>query len=309
MSVVDQLSSRLADGEVIVIDGGMGTELQARGAPMDHEAWCGIANLEQQDLVRGIHEDFIRAGADVIITNTYPTVRFALEAAGYGDRVEEANRRAVEAALQARENAGDRPVAIAGSMSVWGSWDTQKQPDGERRLREGYGEQASILADAGVDLIVLEMFGASWFPGLDAAASTGLPVWIGPMVDLDDSGRPMLHSPGGPDADFDGALPGLIGPGVTAITVMHSEVEPVVPALEVVKRHWQGPFGAYPHVGTFERPQWVFGDVTPDQFAAQARGWVDLGAQLVGGCCGLRPEHIRALRDQLPSHVPEATTR
>src|ERR1700749_245452 len=83
---------RVDRGEVVDIDGGMGTELEARGAPMDHEAWCGIANLEHPNLVREIHEDYIRAGADVIITNTYPTSRPPLERAGYGDRVVEANR-------------------------------------------------------------------------------------------------------------------------------------------------------------------------------------------------------------------------
>src|SRR5205807_9621699 len=105
MTLIDQLNSRLDAGEVVIIDGGMGTELQARGAKMDHAAWCGLANLDHQDLVREIHEDYIRAGADVIITNTYPTSRFALETGGLGDRVEEANRKATEAALQARENA------------------------------------------------------------------------------------------------------------------------------------------------------------------------------------------------------------
>src|SRR5689334_15401027 len=76
----------------MVIDGGMGTELEARGVPMDHEAWCGLANLEALDVVRAIHDDYIAAGADVIIANTFPTNRPALEAAGAGDRFEEANR-------------------------------------------------------------------------------------------------------------------------------------------------------------------------------------------------------------------------
>ena len=112
----------LATERVVIVDGGMGSELEARGARMDHEAWCGLANLEDPGLVREIHEDYIRAGADVVIANTFPTNRTALAAAGYGDRVEEANRAAVTAALEARERAG-RPVAVAGSMSLWGPHD------------------------------------------------------------------------------------------------------------------------------------------------------------------------------------------
>src|SRR4051794_4472351 len=103
----------------IVIDGGMGTELEARGVPMDHEAWCGLANLGAPDVMRQIHDDYIAAGADVIIANTFPTNRPALEAAGAGDRFEEAHRAAVAAALQARGAAG-RGLPVAGSMSLWG---------------------------------------------------------------------------------------------------------------------------------------------------------------------------------------------
>jgi len=309
MNVIDELNSRLNNGEVVIIDGGMGTELQARGAKMDHAAWCGLANLDHQDLVREIHEDYIRSGADVIITNTYPTSRFALESGELGDRVEEANRRAAEAALQARENAADHPVVVAGSMSIWGLRDAREKGligEGDDEVLAGYREQASILADAGVDLIVLEMFGTAWLPGLQAAAETRLPVWIGPMVDVDGDGRVWTRPSESP---FEETLPALLGPGVTAVTLMHSELEPIVPALEIVAGAWDGPFGAYPHVGDFKRPEWIFGDITPEGFAAEARKWVDLGAQLVGGCCGIRPEHIRALKEQLPTHVPEASRR
>src|SRR5262249_4284774 len=108
---------RLADGGVVVIDGGMGTELEARGAPLDHEAWCGLADRETPARVREIHEDYIRAGADVIIANTFPANRAALDVEGDGDRVGEMNRAAVAAALEARERvAGDREVAVAGSL-------------------------------------------------------------------------------------------------------------------------------------------------------------------------------------------------
>src|SRR4051794_35193277 len=90
----------------IVIDGGMGTELEARGVPMDHEAWCGLANLGAPDVVRQIHDDYIAAGADVIIANTFPTNRPALEAAGAGDPLEEAQRPPGAGGFQAREAAG-----------------------------------------------------------------------------------------------------------------------------------------------------------------------------------------------------------
>ena len=87
-------------GDVLLIDGGMGTELQRRGVPMDKVAWSGAAVLTHPDAVRETHEDYIRAGAKVIITNTFGSTRQMLEPAGYGDQVEAINRGAVELALQ-----------------------------------------------------------------------------------------------------------------------------------------------------------------------------------------------------------------
>ena len=117
MGVAEAVLGRLADGELVIIDGGMGSQLQAEGVPMDDVAWSARANLDQPDVVQRVHEEFIRAGAEVIIANTFAASRAGLEPAGLGERVTEANRNAMRAARQAREAAASRPVAVAGSMS------------------------------------------------------------------------------------------------------------------------------------------------------------------------------------------------
>ena len=88
----------LDGGDLLLIDGGMGTELQRRGVPMDKVAWSGAAVLTHPDIVRETHEDYIRAGAKVIITNTFGSTRQMLEPAGYGDQVESVHRGAVKLA-------------------------------------------------------------------------------------------------------------------------------------------------------------------------------------------------------------------
>ena len=287
----------LATDGVVVLDGGMGTELEARGARMDHEAWSGLANLEHPDLVRQIHEDYVRAGADVVIANTFPTNRAALAAAGYGDRFDKINRAAVEAAFGARERVG-RPVAVAGSMSLLGTVDAGRaaeEPPSDEQLLDVYGEQAALLADAGVDLIVLEMFDARWAAALPAARETGLPVWLGLWTEPGPDGE--LRAPTG--RPFEQDLPAVIDDGVDAVIVMHSPLEAVRPALAAIARHWDGPRGAYPHAGHFERPNWIFKDVPPSVLADDAAAWVHEGARIVGGCCGTRPDHIRAISDRV----------
>ena len=94
------LQSRLKNGEVLILDGAMGTELQRRGVSMHSIAWSAAALLTHPEVVRHVHEDYIRVGADVIITNSFSTARHALEVAGMGYRTVEINRRAVELAQE-----------------------------------------------------------------------------------------------------------------------------------------------------------------------------------------------------------------
>ena len=88
---------------------------------------------------------------------------------------------------------------------------------------------------------------------------------------------------------------------------MHTEVQLVPDSLDVVRAVWNGTLGAYPDVGDWTPPNWVFRDVDPAEFAARAIGWVSHGATIVGGCCGIGPEHIAALAGASGQSLPSAT--
>ena len=288
------LEAKLAAGGVIVIDGAMGTELQARGVPMHERAWSGVAQLSHPEVVRAIHADYIEAGAEVVITNTFASGRQMLDAAGLADRIATINRRAVEIAFEAREQAAQRPVAVAGSMCEW--VDPESPMAHPERLAAAYREQAGLLAEAGVDLLALEMTCHPVHSGLlvEAALATGLPVWLGASCRTDESGA--LVGFDWPRADFETLVAGLAGSGVAVINVMHSTVEDTAKGLAAVRRHWSGPVGGYPESGHFKMPNWQFVDVIePDDLVREAQGWVESGARIVGGCCGLGVAHVRAL--------------
>ena len=102
MTAYTALKARIDQGDVIVLDGATGTELQRRGAPMDPAAWCGPATLENDHILTAIHADYIEAGSDIVTANTFAASRIMLKAAGLADRSEEIVTRAVEAALKAR---------------------------------------------------------------------------------------------------------------------------------------------------------------------------------------------------------------
>ncbi len=299
------LDERLRRGEVVILDGAMGTELEARGVSMDHKVWSGVALLEHGHTVRRIHEDYIRAGAEVIITNTFSSGRHALEPAGFGDQVAAINRRAADLARMARDNAADRPVAIAGSICE----EVRNEESGWQaasHLAESLREQAHLLAEAGVDLIVLEM--CQSLPdsrlALEAAQSTGLPVWVGCSCRRRPGVTPLGTFDDHTDDDFEGLIAALAALGPAVMTVMHSPIADTPEGLEAVRRHWSGPLGAYPESGYFIMPNWQFVDViNPDDLVAEARRWIAQGAQLIGGCCGLGPDHIRALKAGLPNRL------
>jgi S-methylmethionine-dependent homocysteine/selenocysteine methylase len=320
MSVIEDFEHRLAQREVIIVDGGMGSEMQARGFTHDDQAWTGVLALSDFDSLREVHEDFIRAGAEVVITDTFFSTRTMLDRVGLGDRVRDVNRRAVEAAIEARDRVADHPVVVAGSISFSAVLD----PLGRHERLEPrahvtaetalavYREQVQALAEAGCDVIALEMMLAvdHALPALQAALETGLPVWVGVSAGPINSGGLVTTWRDGvmPEGDdFAELIRTLARPEVGAILVMHTELEDTLAALDVVASLWQGTIGCYPHIGIGDvdgDAGWSFPDLG-GRFLEEAKLWVEHGAQLIGGCCGVRPADIAVLAKHLPRHLPD----
>ena len=296
---LDHLRHLRRDGRLVVIDGGMGSELEAQGATMDHEAWSGLVNLSDPALVRRVHEDYVAAGADVLITNTFMSGTGPMERAGAAERFELANRNAVKAARDA-VLAAERPIVVAGSVSVTelGAPETAGATgsDEQRRLRDGYTRQIDVLAQEGVDLIALEMVDHPRYaePAVEAALQSGLPLWLGLSVHADElaAGEPEPASIAAEHRHVAGLAQ---GDAFDAVCVMHTDVYDVEAVLGLVGEIWAGPVGAYPHRGLWRRPNWQFVDLPAEQFAQLARGWRAAGVSMIGGCCGIGPDQIAAL--------------
>ena len=292
---------QLEANQIVLIDGAMGTELQRRGVPMDEIAWSGAAVLTHPNIVRETHEDYIRAGAKVIITNTFGSTRQMLEPAGYGDQVEAVFRGAVKLARQARDNVAVQGVAVAGSISTEPpGFDRDAFFSPENEL-EAYREAAGLLLDAGVDLIALEMIVETSHASraMQAALETGLPVWLGVGCKKTDDGR--IVSFDHVDLEFATVLDAVIPMGPTVVNIMHSEIGAIPEAIELVRNRWSGPIGVYPESGYFTKPNWNFVNViSPADLVTDALGWVRAGVRLLGGCCGTNPKHIKALQAAMP---------
>jgi len=299
---MEALQRRIDAGEVILLDGATGTELERRGVPMHGGVWSGAAVHTHPDVVRLVHEDYMRAGADIIITNTFSTARHVLEPAGLGHLVKDINTRAVTLAREARDAVGvERPVYIAGSISSFGSGLRSGQAPSEEKAGASYREQAQLMADAGADLLMLEMMqdAEQSSYALEAATSTGLPTWVGFSCKLSEDGPEVALLRSGGET-FAESLNAIMPLGGSLISVMHSEIEATIPALRVVKESWRGPIGAYPHSGEFVMPNWQFRNIiSPRDYLAEALKWVQMGVQVIGACCGVGTDHIRLLREEL----------
>ena len=328
MSGYGHMMERLSNDEVLILDGAIGTELQAMGVPMHPIAWCGEALYTQPYVVRLMHEKYINAGADIISTDTFSTLRHVLEASGYGDYVREINLRSVYLAQEARERAADgRPVYIAGVMSnfgvgrlpssgrLWGSSGNGYEISNEQAT-EYYEELAEILAEGGVDFFLLENLGNQDHRvlALRAAKKTGIPVWMGftgaftfgdytstqPGEMADGKYRDMTVERGLNEVLEEG--------GIDVATVLHTRMPEHTPAVEYIVNHFDGPVASYPDSGRDDfiarhLNRSVPNEFSVDMFVDEAKKWVDMGAQIIGGCCGYGLEYIEPLKKALPEKI------
>lgn len=297
MDRYSKLWERIERGEQVLIDGATGTEVERRGVPQVEQAWNGGGAVTHPDIVQQIHEDYIEHGAEIVISNTFATGKHNLQDAGWSDRFDLLNRKGVTLAQAARAKLGKPDVLVAGGISHW-SWGVEPTLD---QLRQYTEEQAAIMADAGADLIMLEMM--SDLPKIlvliEAAQTTGLPVWVGLSCRLREDGTPVLLFGDVPLAD---ALDAMQAYDIPLMSIMHTEVEDVDACLDVVDQKWRGPVGVYAHssksIETGTQSIWIFdGVISPEAYAAASARWLKRGVQVIGGCCGVGVPHIGRLNE------------
>jgi homocysteine S-methyltransferase len=289
------LKSLIADGRTHVFDGAMGTMLYARGVFLN--VCYDELSLKQPDLIRDIHREYVRAGAEILETNTFGATPGKLATHGLADDTERINE---AAARLAREAAGSR-VAVAGAIGPLGF---RIEPFGETsaaEARAAFGRQIDGLIAGGVDGFVLETF--SDFDEIKAAYEavrerSDLPVIAQMTVGTD--GKTYY----GTEPETFGAALQALGADVVGVNCSvgpHGLLEVVEQLAKVVTV----PLIAQPNAGL---PRDV-GDrkiymASPEYMASYARRMVEAGARFVGGCCGTTPDHIKSIVGYVQSASP-----
>ena len=296
----DAIKTKLENNKIIILDGGMGAELEKNGAHMDKHMWCGKCSVDHPELVRKVHEDYINAGADVITTNTYSTTPISMRQYGYEDSIEKFNQKSVKVAREAIENTNNK-TALAGSVSTFGNFYKL----GIKAMIPGFHEQLKILSDAGVDLIILEAMSSQADiveTMLNCSTKVNIPVWLSVSCVMDDQKNIMLGYNDTIDSDthvyenFETSINNFKKLHSGPILVAHSDINITGKAIETAKKNYDGILGAYPNKGYYEKPHWRFvDDMTPAGYLNEVKSWIKNGAQIIGGCCGIGVDEIKAI--------------
>ena len=289
--MADNFLARVKQSPVLC-DGAMGTLLYAKGIFINRS--YDELNLSQPDLIRGIHHDYLQAGAEVIETNTFGANSFRMARHSMADKVKDINR---AGARLAREAAKSFDVWVAGSVGPLG---TRIEPLGKtsyQEARDSFREQIEALVEGGVDLLMLETFGylEEIHQALLAARDVSATMPIVAQVTIDEDGNCLDGS------DPETFAPKLAEWGADVIGC-NCSVGPVamLDAMERVRAASSLPLAAQPNAGI---PRSVDGRniylCSPEYMASYARKFVAAGVKLVGGCCGTTPDHIRVMKAAL----------
>ena len=283
------------DDRVLVCDGAMGTMLYAKGVFINKS--FDALNVTQPDLVAEVHQEYVRAGADIIETNTFGANRIKLGSFGIADKLHAINEQGARIA----RHAADDKAYVAGSIGPLGIRIEPWGKTGVEEAREYFREQAAALADGGVDLFILETFrdlneiGAA----IDAVRSVSdLPI-IAQMTTEEDGNT------------LDGTPPERFAPelerrGANVLGV-NCAVGPA-PMLDTIERMaavTKLKLSAQPNAG---KPRDVEGRniylCSPEYMAWYARRFILHNVRVVGGCCGTTPEHIRQIKTAVRGLAP-----
>jgi methionine synthase I (cobalamin-dependent)/5,10-methylenetetrahydrofolate reductase len=292
----DRLAKR-----VLVADGAMGTMLYSRGVFINR---CfDELNLSGADMVRQIHQEYVKAGAEILETNTFGANRIRLAAFGMAEKLKEINRAGVRLAREAARDA----AFVAGAVGPLGVRIEPLGPTSFAETRAAFREQVEALLEAGVDLLIFETFGnlnELREAVLAAREVAGDSIALIAQVTIDDFG----HLPGGADPEsftreMDGWPVDVIG--------LNCSVGPKA-TLETIERmtaFTSKPLSAMPNAGL---PMRVEGRnmylCSPEYMAQYARRLLWAGVKIIGGCCGTTPEHIKLIRSETRSLAPAHTT-
>lgn len=289
---ITQLEKKLQDGSIVIMDGATGTEIQRRGLKTTLPLWSASALLSNPEIVRQIHLDYIKAGAEIITTNTFRTTERTLNKAGIKGRARELTILACELAREAAELSGKSDIFIAGSVAPLEDCYSPELTPPESDLKKEHEEYAANLAAGKVDFILIETMITlrETKCALDAARKTGLPFAISFCTNENNKllGGAALRSAVMLIEEYE---PLFIGVNCLSPKIVDNQINIMRDATYI-------PLCAYAHGNG--KPSDIMGwefdsSDTGKDYLKYVMQWISSGATVIGGCCGTTPQYIQTL--------------
>jgi len=281
--------------KISLLDGAIGSELILKGEILPSYIWSAKINLSNPDLLLDIHRDYIKAGSDYITTNTFRTTTRAYKKTGLSNV--EANKlaeKSMYSAVKLAKEAANKSIKVLGSIAPLEDCYSPEDYPGDQTAKDEFSIIAKWLKNAGVDAYILETMNSitETRSCLEVIYESNLPIWV--SFNLLDS----IHIKSGETlvdaikmtADFD----------VDCILLNCNPIERTKESLKIVSEN-SSTWGIYPNLGIGEpSPDGVISNYYSDEdFLNLCKNAIDLGASVIGGCCGTSPRHIKLLRDNL----------
>jgi 5-methyltetrahydrofolate--homocysteine methyltransferase len=279
---------RLHAGQLLIADGATGTNLFARGLSRGHspEHWV----LDQPDQIIRLHQDFIAAGADIILTSTFGGSSIRLRGSSIEGRAVDVNQRAASLALQASQGSN---TLVGGSIGPLGQLLKPIGPITVEEAFASYAEQAKALSDAGVDFLVIEtQFDLAEASAAVRAAHSVSALPIVASFSYDRGKKTMMGvSPAKAGVELSSLNVDVIG--INCGRSLEENLANLRELRQVISLPiWFKPNAGLPHIDDHGNSVY---DLTPQQMGEQATQWITSGAQIVGGCCGTSPAHLQQI--------------
>ncbi len=283
---------------ITILDGGMGREIKARCPSFDPILWSATALRDDEQLVVDIHKDFISAGASIITTNNYTVVPYVLKQVGLENKFESFTKLASRLARQAADEMKGE-IAVAGALPpLFGTYRPEDRPSPSKML-EDYLKIIEWL-EPNIDLLLAESITSTQHAQVicEATKSLKVPKWLACI--LDDSHPNQLLS-GEP---LDDVLELLQDYQIDALLFNCCDPRTITSALKLLK--FKGQVGGYANAFTKIPQDWEHGKfrqtdekLTPEKYRKYVEQWIQNGATIVGGCCGIGPEYTQEISRSL----------
>ena len=275
----------------LILDGAMGTELKNHGIDIPLPIWSADANLDHPKVVETIHSEYISAGADIITTNTFRTTAWTYRRAGYTPiKAKQRARDSLLKAVECAQNASNKTVKIAGSITaVEDCYSPEKFP-GKRVAEDMYGETLEWMLDGGVDFILFETMGNihEVTLAMEMTQDFPLPIWLSLIM------KDSVHIlDGTPIQDI---LTMIHKFKVDCLLTNCNQLETTLSSIDQFNARWIGKWGTYPNLGCTDYENDYFDIIDESNFCDGMASILDKDPDVIGVCCGSRPSHIKLLK-------------